>query len=257
MKKTLLIAAAALAAGVISSEAQAVYSQNIVGYVNYSLVAGYNTVAIPLNATDANGVNNAITNTIQNPIVNGSGLLDGVPFYIFNGHSFATYYFDSGMSTGIGDANDANPVAPPVINPGNAIYINNNSGNLLTNTFVGNVAISSVPGSTTNAIPAGQKFFGSILPVGGGITSALQLTNTIVAGSGVLDGAPIYIPNISGGSIHGYTTVYFDSGMATGFGDANDANPVAEPNIPVAGGFILNNNTGGGTINWTQSLSAQ
>ena len=39
MKKTLLIAAAALVAGVISSEAQ-VYSANIVGYVNVVMPAG-------------------------------------------------------------------------------------------------------------------------------------------------------------------------------------------------------------------------
>ncbi len=38
MKKTLLIAAAALVAGVISSEAQ-VYSANIVGYVNVVMPA--------------------------------------------------------------------------------------------------------------------------------------------------------------------------------------------------------------------------
>jgi hypothetical protein len=37
--KTLLIAAAALVAGVITSEAQ-VYSANIVGYVNVTLPAG-------------------------------------------------------------------------------------------------------------------------------------------------------------------------------------------------------------------------
>ncbi len=39
MKKTLLIAAAALVAGVISSDAQ-VYSANIVGYVNVACPAG-------------------------------------------------------------------------------------------------------------------------------------------------------------------------------------------------------------------------
>ncbi len=39
MKKTLLIAAAALVAGVVSSEAQ-VYSANIVGYVNVTCPAG-------------------------------------------------------------------------------------------------------------------------------------------------------------------------------------------------------------------------
>src|ERR1700735_5475995 len=57
--KTLLIAAAALAAGVMSSQAQGVYSQNIVGYVNVPLVAGYNLVANQLDL-DGTGTNNSI-----------------------------------------------------------------------------------------------------------------------------------------------------------------------------------------------------
>src|SRR5580704_5535841 len=54
MRKTLLIAAAALAASIISTEAQ-VYSQNIVGYVNQPAVGGaYEMVVIPLSASPTN-----------------------------------------------------------------------------------------------------------------------------------------------------------------------------------------------------------
>ena len=56
MKKTLLMAAAALAAGVISTQAQ-VYSQNVVGYYNLNLVAGYNMVANQFTVGNSNGLN--------------------------------------------------------------------------------------------------------------------------------------------------------------------------------------------------------
>ena len=61
MKKTLLMAAAALAAGIITSQAQPVYSQNIVGYVNQTFVSGYVNVANPLD----NGGGNSLTNIID------------------------------------------------------------------------------------------------------------------------------------------------------------------------------------------------
>ena len=56
--KTLLIAAAALAVGITSSEAQ-VYSQNVVGYVNMTVPAGhYQIVGNQLiNGSDANQAN--------------------------------------------------------------------------------------------------------------------------------------------------------------------------------------------------------
>ena len=240
MRKTLLIAAAALAAGVISSNAQ-VYSQNIVGYVNTPIPTGSSFISIPL----SNPAGNSMTNTIPN-----SGQLDGAVISIYNGHGFTQYTFDSSMSTGFGDAADLNPVAAPVIAPGTAFYINNNTGVALTNTFVGVVAVSALPGSATNNLVAGNTYASSIIPFGGGITTSLQFTNV----SGALDGTVISQPNIVGGSIHGFIQSVFDSSMATGFGDASDLNPVSEPQIPVGGGFIFNNNAGAGTIQWVQSL---
>jgi hypothetical protein len=247
MRKTLLIAAAALAASVISSQAQ-VYSQNIVGYVNVPIAAGYNNISIPLDSAGGNYV----TNTIPN-----SGALDGDPLFIFNGHSFNQVTFDSGMASGFGDASDTSMVPCPIINPGVAFYINaNNGGPTVTNTFVGTVHTdfaatgAQVVGSTTNIIPAGKQFYSSKLPIGGGITSVLQFANVASA----LDGDVINLPNIVGGAIHGYTQVVFDSGMGTGFGDASDTSPVAEPVIPVASGFLFDNNNGNGTATWTQAL---
>ena len=60
--KATLIAAATLAVGVISSQAQ-VYSQNIVGYINVNLTNGFNFVANKLDL-DGTGTNNTIQSVI-------------------------------------------------------------------------------------------------------------------------------------------------------------------------------------------------
>lgn len=242
MKKTLLIAAAALAASVISSEAQ-VYSQNIVGYVNKPLPLGYSSVAVPLNAAGGN----ALTNTIPN-----NGALDGASLFIFNGVKFTTYTFDSTFPTGFGNDTDSVQAQPPVMDPGLGFYINNNTGVALTNTFVGTVAVNSLPGTTTNTFAAGKTFAGSILPISGGISSVMGFANT----GGALDGTQVFVPNISGGgAIQGYTTSTFDSGFGTGFGNATDSAQAPEPTIPVASGFIYDNNAGLGPVVWTQTLT--
>ena len=172
MRKTLLIASAALAAGIISSQAQGVYSQNIVGYVNQPIPQGFVTVANPLDAADpvTGAVNNAITNII--PVFSGN--YDGSILYIWNGQGFTSYTIDSSWGTGIGNSGDSAAVAPPILPPGKAIFIDNGETSAFTNTFVGTVHVdaaatgSQVVGQTTNVIAAGYQFYGSVLPVGGG-----------------------------------------------------------------------------------------
>jgi hypothetical protein len=248
MKKTLLIAAAALAASVISSQAQ-VYSQNIVGYVNAPLNTGYALINNPL---DSN-LNDNITNAINI----ASGNYDGASVYVWNGHGYTIYTLDSGQPTLVGNASDSAAVTGPVVAPGTSFYLDNNTGVNQTNTFVGTVHVdapatgTNVVGFTTNNLPTGQFFYSSALPIGGGLGSVLQLPVL----SGNLDGATVYIPNISGtpATIHGYTIYTVDSGqLPSGFGNASDSAEVPEPIIPVGGGFILNNNTGNPTT-WVQS----
>jgi hypothetical protein len=232
MKKTLLIAAAALAAGVITSQAQ-VYSQNIVGYVNTPLPSGFVNLSIPLDAAGGN----SITNTVNV----FSGNYDGSGLFIWAGNHYSQFTIDSTVSTGIADANDVNPVTPPVINPGTGFFIQNaNASNNIT--FVGTVhvdgagASTNVVGVSSNALPTGNFYYSSKLPIGGGISSVLGLP-----ANGSLDGSLISVPNIVGGSIHGFKQVTIDSTVTGGFADANDVNPVPEPIIPVGSGFFLQN----------------
>ncbi len=74
--KTLLIAAAALAAGVISSQAQ-VYSANVVGYVNVVLPAGQFVLA-------SNPLDDG-TNTVTSL---GAALANKSSIQVWNGTSF-------------------------------------------------------------------------------------------------------------------------------------------------------------------------
>src|ERR1700733_540872 len=87
--KTLLIAAAALAAGVMSSQAQGVYSQNIVGYVNLSISNGFNLVNIPLDL-DGTGTNNAVSTVIGTNLPIGSIIESWTPSGGFSANSFLT-----------------------------------------------------------------------------------------------------------------------------------------------------------------------
>ena len=75
--KTLLLTAALVAAGVVSSQAE-VFSVNAVGYVNVPLVAGFTMIANPLN----NGNNNL--NTIL-PLPDSA---DGTVIYRFAAGAF-------------------------------------------------------------------------------------------------------------------------------------------------------------------------
>ena len=140
--KTLLIAAAALVAGVISSDAQ-VYSANIVGYVNVVYPAGqFVLVSNPLD----DGTNT--TTSLGQALANKSSI------QVWNGSGF----------TG---ANKASGVWTPDISipVGTGFFVN--SKTTITNTFVGTV-VPSVGGSTTNAFPAGTLVLvGSTIPYAG------------------------------------------------------------------------------------------
>jgi len=140
--KTLLTAAAALAATVISSEAQ-VYSANVVGYVNIAVPA--TTFTLLANPLD-DGTNTA--NSILASLPNKSTI------QLWNGTGFVGYGKTSSGFAG-------NPSIPV----GSGFFVS--SASAYTNTFVGTV-VPGVGGSATNQIPATSfVLVGSILPVGG------------------------------------------------------------------------------------------
>ena len=128
MKKTLLIAGAALAAGVVTSQAQ-VYSANVVGYVNAVIPA--NQLTLVANPLDDG------TNTVTSL---GASLPNKSSIQVWNG----TGYNLSSKGGGVWN----NVLSIPV---GTGFFVK--SPTIVTNTFVGNVIVAP-GGSTTNALPA-------------------------------------------------------------------------------------------------------
>ena len=157
--KSLLIAAATLAVGAISSQAQ-VYSQNVVGYVNLVCSNGYNLINIPIDY-DGTGTNNNVTTIIGTNVPNGSQIL--------------------AWNASVGSYASANIFGPTAkipaphwgssvsYNPGQGLFFFNPSNSPVVITFAGTV----LQGGLTNGYvtKAGYSLAGSQFPVVGGITS--------------------------------------------------------------------------------------
>jgi len=221
--KTLLIAAAALAVGVISSQAQ-VYSQNIVGYANVTIPAGYTLLTMPVSPNSSNNIEAVLPSLTSADVV-----------LVWNGGGYNVDYFN-----GPGDwynGNDFTPIPQPSLPPGAGFFYQNNTGQTKTNTFVGNVQLTN-----TVTLPAGYTLVGSTAPVGGSIES----TNFNIHFTSA-DTVLIW----NGG---GYNVDYFN-----GPGDwynGNDFTPIAVPTLNVGQGFFYQNNTGQ-TTNWVQNVIVQ
>jgi hypothetical protein len=148
--KTLLLTAAVVAAGVITSSAQQVFSANAVGYVNLALGAGYSMIANPLNGTNNN------LSTILPTVPDGTQILkfdpaqqrfsDTVPSYI----------------DGFGWFPDG------VLAPGEGAFILLPSAATLT--FIGEVP----QGDLSHPVAAGYSIQASEVPQAGQLTTQLN-----------------------------------------------------------------------------------
>jgi hypothetical protein len=155
--KTLLIAVAALAAGILASSAQT-YSQNVVGYANV-VIAGNGALTLLANPFD-DGNGNSATNLLNSALPKKSQLLT------WNGAGF-----DSIQKTATGWPST---VALP---PGVGFFVENGAVGSgapdLTNTFVGTV-IPNVGLSVTNLEPLGMSLQGSPIPYAGNLAISGQ-----------------------------------------------------------------------------------
>ena len=206
-QKLLITAAAALAAGILSSQAQ-VYSQNIVGYVNTILPVGNTPIANPLlNADGTNGAEDVLTS-----------LQGGDTILVWNGGGYNAYtYFGPGSWVDT----FGNPTAAPKLPQGAGIFYQNGQLTAETNTFVGTVVL-------TNSVnlPVGNTLVASTAP----IADSAEGTNINLPLQG---GDSLLLWN--GGGYNAYT--YFGPGTwVDTFG-----NPTPAPTIPVGAGFFYQN----------------
>ena len=218
--KTLLIAAAALAATVISSEAQAVYSANVVGYANVVLKGGYNLIVNPFD--DGNG--NQLTNLITIALPAKSS----VTTWNSAGQNF------NGAISGGGGTWNANTTLPP----GVGFFLKNGpvSSPVITNTFVGNV-VAPVNSSVTNGLVANFTLTGSQIPYTS--TNLFTDTNVNLVASGLAGKSSITTWNATGQNYNGAIT----------FGTAT---PTA---LAVGEGFFIKDVQT--PTNWVQTLNVQ
>lgn len=174
MKKTLLIAAAALAAGIISTEAQ-VYSQNVVGYVNQAIAAGqYQIVGNQMiNGSDVSATNGDINACLINGFVSSpndppSSSSNSVIF-VWNGSGYAQYFFFNqadattweGFASPAGWYDALGNMANVKLGVNQAAFIQNHSTSPMTITTVGNV----LQGTNLTTINVGYNLMSLSAPV--------------------------------------------------------------------------------------------
>lgn len=221
--KTLLIAAAALAAGVISSQAQ-VYSQNIVGYANVFVQGGVNKYTLLANPFD-DGNGNQLTNLL-------TALPAGSQVLKWNGTTYTPYNNTLGAW--------ANTDLPP----GMGFFVRN--GNGVANrpdtniTFVGSVTVPS-GGSVTNAIPVGYTLWGNPIPYAGNLCDAGTSTGdtNINVGATLSKGSQVLAWSVS-------LQTYVPGTKTLGTWGATVP-------ISVGGGFFIKENTY--PTNWVQTAN--
>jgi hypothetical protein len=155
--KALLMAAAALAVGITTSNAQ-VYSQNVVGYISLTLTNGENLIANPMDL-DGTGTNN----TLQT--VFGTSLPNQTKVYVFSGGGWQNVSYVSGSGKWLGNATN---LVNAALNPGYGVFVDVPTAIGPTNlnvTLVGNV----LSGPFTNNISAGVTVLSGIIPSSGTI----------------------------------------------------------------------------------------
>lgn len=220
--KALLLTAAVVAAGIATSAAQSVYSVNAVGYVNVTVVPGYNLLNNPLNGTNNNHINAVIPS-----VPDGTLALKWNP----SAQQFSppdNFFAELG-----GWVNDSFEPTSTSLKPGEGFFLQNNSGGALTVTFVGEVP----QGSLSNHIVANYGFYGSQVPQAATLPS-LQFPG----GDGMS-----FIPWDKVGQKYGRPFTYLEGVWY------NDDFAPQDPSLAVAEGFVLSNPNA--PVGWTRNFS--
>ena len=225
--KTLLLSAAAIAAGLVSSQAQSnVYSANIVGYVTTVFKGGgaYTLVANPLDSSS-----NSVIGLLDSILPNKSQVLTWDPV--------AQGYITAQKTGGTWSTNTPLPV-------GTGFFVKTPTAQAtdITNTFVGNIIVAPNGGTNKVTLPLGYYLAGSAVPFNGSVNDYLNgVTNTINLG-GVL-------PNKS-------QILTWDT-TAQGYVTSQKTGGTWSTNTPLnpGAGFFVKSQFGG--TNWIETLSVQ
>ena len=238
--KTLLIAAAALVAGVISSQAQ-VYSQNVVGYANIVTPSpGLNyLLSVPFKIGVSNGANEVFPNVPEFSQV----LIWSTPLAKYTG-----YQTDTASPTGWSDASTSVPVGPPKLPVGMGFFFSPGDVNV-TNTFAGTVAVNvGTSNVMTLASPGLNYLVGCVVPYAGTVTNG----NASGGGPNLRDLPEFSQLLIWNTALAKYAGVQTDTASPTGWSDASTSVQVPVPSISVGQGFFIS--PGDVNAKWTTGL---
>jgi uncharacterized protein YcfL len=249
--KTLLIASAVLAAGILASSAQT-YSQNIVGYANIQTLSAGALYGVACQF--AVGVSNGANEIFGLNLPNGSSILT----WNSGSSSFTTTIFDASDPAGLGtdvvwyDDSGLNQATIPTLPPGEGFFLSPSGP--VTSTFAGAVAVN-VGTSNTMVLPnAGALYMvGCAVPYNGPVTNGTASSggpnlNGLPNGSSVLQWNP---------DASAFTTTIYDASDPAGLGtdvlwyDDSGLNQAACPTITVGQGFFISPSS---PYTWTTGL---
>ena len=249
MKKTLLIAVAALAAGVISSQAQ-VYSQNIVGYANVVNPTAYANyfMTVPFKIGSSNGLNEVYA---------AGSLPSGSQVELWNGGGFDVYNYDTtdplSLGTGVvwyNSDESANIVNYPKLPPGLGFLLV--PGGVWTNTFAGAIGVNVGTSNVMNFPTAYANYFvGSAVPYAGAVTNGNNSTGGINLNN-LPSGSQVEIWNGGGFDVYNYdNTDPLSLGTNVVWYNGDESAAVAPPSLSVGQAILL---VPGGTYDWKTGL---
>lgn len=261
--KTLLIAAAALAATVTASEAQNVYSANVVGYVNVTCPG--NSFTLIANQVDfgpgSNNVNNVLGSGPISATAPSGYAQSTLLVFTGTGFSYLNYYNSSDISGILGAPNPAGwyngsgVIATNNLAPSQAVFLQNPGANAITVTLTGQVDQGTNGWST---VPPGFGFYSEPQPLAG---TALDSTNVNFPALSSQDSYQFWTGN-------GYSAFYnyynssdisgiLGSPSPAGWYDANgadiDSSNTLWPNV--GQGFLIDHGTT--TSHWTNNFNVQ
>jgi hypothetical protein len=220
--KALILTAALGLAGAASSMAQAVYSVNVVGYINLSMAPGFNLVANQLKASPNNSLNNVLPSVaLESQVLK------------FVNNNYTTDIFDGSAWL---DNNTGN-ASTTTVSPGEGFFFFNPNAAAATVTLVGEVTTGN---NLSVALGAGFTLASSIVPQ----AIALDPVN------GFQDVTEMQYLTFNSGT-QNYNTTLINDGSNWLNNETGD--PVADPVPAVGQGFFIFNP--GAAVSWTRNFN--
>jgi len=242
--KTLLLSAAALAAGVVTSMAANTYSVNVVGYINVTVQPGFNIIANQLDVDGVDSISTVLNATTPASQENAEILKFSNATGGFSGDFYTAFLSDGlgfvGWYDGVTAAPSTNTIAP-----GTGFFYFNPASSNVTLTLTGTV----LQGSSSVPLPSGFSIISTVAP------QAITLDTTATNNFPAVENDE-YLPWSNGnfGNAAFYTQFLSDGLGFVGWYDAVTAAQVF-PTPAVGSGFFLFN--AGASTSWTRTFTVQ